>query len=1067
MVKKKMQFEGAIADAAAALEKMGYSKHEADRAVESVSITPGMDAGKILLLAMKYFKPKAGPQDRPAPEKPQATAQTPPQAKEEPQPKPADLPDPQKLLRVKVETALKKLKGDGWAEAAIKDALNHEGTIDPATPTNDIYRNLSTWLSASWIGEDGVHPGPPKADGGSKNTPAKSKKNPVAPKADGAKPPAKANPKKNEKEERFGEKAGNTGGMLSRIGKSLKHQYEDDGRYNDDLKDEDASKGHKRVRTMLDVLTGGNSLAMRTYDHLTSKKKPELEDEEDLEKAEPVKEPFSKMLDAPDEQDTVGGKGSTALLGQILNKLDEIKEALLGMGGKSVPGLKAPENEPKKIEGPKREEPKLIEAPKGTEPKLLEAPKGTEPKLLEAPKAEKKAEHADIEDAEFTMHSAPKKESKPEAVLKTGHDAIDATAAAPKPESVKPHAPVWPKKTGVPGFNPSVRQTVPAANQKRYTIPADRLEPLRSVSKSMSGLPGMHRPGPTTVAPRQGGFIGAVSRAGQTIDKIQNNGGVVGMARDALVKKFTKPKEERETEAKPARSSRGLLKTAKDLWKNRKLPETVVNPKVPQAVRAGVPKPGPKAAPQMPGVKGMPRGAPVSYQGSPPVVPGGAKVPPKVGIPPVPGPAAAEAAGAGEGMLAGAGRLIGGAVTAGGLATAGAVVAGVTGAAALGQALVGSDGILRGGGGKNFAGDAYRAVTGADEKDAAQQARRDKNFNVKASEFNDVGEYNAHAKASGLMELDEKGFKNVVRQEKLTEARVIKDSPQAQKNASELMPHLDKELEAQGVASTPDQKAMAIGQISHETGGFSKVGKEGNYSAKRVWELRGKELEKQGVKKEDVELSEKLGGDSAARMDEYMYSDKFRSDKNKLGNTEKGDATKYKGRGALQITGKTNYEKAGKDLGLDLVNHPELAEAPENSAKLAAWHMKNSPKAMEGLKTGDIDKLSQGVNGGQYGKSNGRQDRIAKTLAAQTQLASLEKTETPVNATNLEGRTLEVAAAKQQSIIVQASAPQQDQTRTMVSSGAGTAKANPPMITTNPDSSIAAITRAQMGYGIA
>lgn len=52
------------------------------------------------------------------------------------------------------------------------------------------------------------------------------------------------------------------------------------------------------------------------------------------------------------------------------------------------------------------------------------------------------------------------------------------------------------------------------------------------------------------------------------------------------------------------------------------------------------------------------------------------------------------------------------------------------------------------------------------------------------------------------------------------------------------------------------------------------------------------------------------------------------------GNTSVGDGIKYHGRGYVQLTWKNNYVKAGKKLGIDLVNNPDLAKNPANAAKI-------------------------------------------------------------------------------------------------------------------------------------
>lgn len=98
-----------------------------------------------------------------------------------------------------------------------------------------------------------------------------------------------------------------------------------------------------------------------------------------------------------------------------------------------------------------------------------------------------------------------------------------------------------------------------------------------------------------------------------------------------------------------------------------------------------------------------------------------------------------------------------------------------------------------------------------------------------------------------------------------------------------------------------------------------------------------------------------------------------------LGNTHEGDGFKFRGRGLIQITGRANYETCGRSLNLDLLNHPELLELPENAAMSAALFWSN-----HGLNrladVGNFREITHKINGG----FNGWDDRLALyTLATE------------------------------------------------------------------------------------
>jgi predicted chitinase len=76
------------------------------------------------------------------------------------------------------------------------------------------------------------------------------------------------------------------------------------------------------------------------------------------------------------------------------------------------------------------------------------------------------------------------------------------------------------------------------------------------------------------------------------------------------------------------------------------------------------------------------------------------------------------------------------------------------------------------------------------------------------------------------------------------------------------------------------------------------------------------------------------------RMHEYASGKEYEGRRD-LGNVNKGDGVRYKGRGFIQITGRDNYRRAGQALGLPLEERPELASRPDIAAKIAVWYWSN------------------------------------------------------------------------------------------------------------------------------
>ena len=97
-------------------------------------------------------------------------------------------------------------------------------------------------------------------------------------------------------------------------------------------------------------------------------------------------------------------------------------------------------------------------------------------------------------------------------------------------------------------------------------------------------------------------------------------------------------------------------------------------------------------------------------------------------------------------------------------------------------------------------------------------------------------------------------------------------------------------------------------------------------------------------------------------MEEFASGEAYQG---RLGNDQPGDGVKYKGRGYVQLTGKTNYEYWSDKLGIDLVDNPELAADPDNAARIL----------VEGMRDGSFTGvgLSEYINGESQDFYNARQ----------------------------------------------------------------------------------------------
>lgn len=92
-----------------------------------------------------------------------------------------------------------------------------------------------------------------------------------------------------------------------------------------------------------------------------------------------------------------------------------------------------------------------------------------------------------------------------------------------------------------------------------------------------------------------------------------------------------------------------------------------------------------------------------------------------------------------------------------------------------------------------------------------------------------------------------------------------------------------------------------------------------------------------------------------------------------LGNTEKGDGYRFRGRGLIQITGRANYAELSKALGYDFLSDPDALAEPEMAAESAAWWWQHHG-CNDLADAGNFIGITRRINGG----LNGEQDRLER-----------------------------------------------------------------------------------------
>lgn len=154
-------------------------------------------------------------------------------------------------------------------------------------------------------------------------------------------------------------------------------------------------------------------------------------------------------------------------------------------------------------------------------------------------------------------------------------------------------------------------------------------------------------------------------------------------------------------------------------------------------------------------------------------------------------------------------------------------------------------------------------------------------------------------------------------------------------------------------------------QISHESG-FLPRSENLNYSIPRLKVV----FSSKRISRADCDL---YGGKKGRRANQEAIANRVYGGawgRKNLGNTEPGDGYRYRGRGLIQLTGRSNYRRTAPEFEIN----PELVATPAGSVKAAVdfWRSRGANPAAD---RDDVAGVTYIINGGY----NGLEDRTTLT----------------------------------------------------------------------------------------
>jgi putative chitinase len=174
------------------------------------------------------------------------------------------------------------------------------------------------------------------------------------------------------------------------------------------------------------------------------------------------------------------------------------------------------------------------------------------------------------------------------------------------------------------------------------------------------------------------------------------------------------------------------------------------------------------------------------------------------------------------------------------------------------------------------------------------------------------------------------------------------------KNSQEWYEGLYEQLPKFGIV-TPARVAGFISQCQHESADFTILTENLNYGAKGLMSIFKKYYQDEALAK-------------AHERKPQLIANRVYSGRMGNGPESSGDGWKFRGRGLVQLTGRSNYTQCSRDLFGDdcLVDDPDLLLNPEWAILSACWFWHKN-KLNDICDRGDVVLLSKRINGGTIG----------------------------------------------------------------------------------------------------